>query len=204
MAQTVIQAFHVKRRLFRVIVLTLFLLAAAACGAWFLYMRFVKPDPNRYDEIINRSASKYCIDPCLLKAVIWRESAFDKDATGGKGEVGLMQIMPGKKGAVLDWSDSHGVPHPPRGVLFDPELNIEIGAWYLSKELRKWNSYKYLERLALCGYNAGPGNAEKWKPASTEADFKENIKFRSTKSYVGAIMKKCEEYRKNRRDALHD
>lgn len=198
MAQTVIQAFQGRRRLFGTTVLLAVILMAGLAGAWFAYKKLFRPDSTRYDEIIYGRAAKYCIDPCLLKAVIWKESGFNRNAAGGKGEVGLMQIMPGS--AVQDWSNSHGVPHPPRGVLFDPELNVEIGAWYLSQELKKWSSYKETERLALCGYNAGPGNAKKWKPASLEADFKDNIKFRSTKLYVDLIMKKCEEYRKNRKD----
>jgi len=198
MAQTVIQAFQVKRRLFRTIVLLIVILAAVLAGSWFLYKKLQESKAGLYDEIIYGAASKYCVDPCLLKAVIWKESAFDRNAAGGKGEIGLMQIKP--DGAVTDWANSHGVPMLSRGVFSDPALNIEIGAWYLSKELRKWSSYKDVERLALCGYNAGPGNAEKWKPASVDADFKNNIKFRSTRIYVDAIIKKCEEYRKKRKE----
>ena len=176
-------------------------LSAGLLGALLLYRKISESKATRYDELIYGRASKYCIDPCLLKAVIWKESAFDKNAAGGKGEIGLMQIMPGKNGAVKDWVDSHGVPLPPRGVLSDPELNIEIGAWYLSKALRTWRGYKDAELLALCEYNAGPQRAKDWKPISADADFKDNIRFKSTKNYVGSIIKKCEEYRKNRKDA---
>ena len=53
------------------------------------YARF-----SRYDELIVKAGQRNNVDPCLIKAVIWKESRFDKRARGLKGEVGLMQIMP--------------------------------------------------------------------------------------------------------------
>ena len=93
------------------------------------YARF-----SRYDELIVKAARRNGVDPCLIKAVIWKESRFDKRARGLKGEVGLMQIMPDL--AAADWARVKGFRTPSRGALFDPELNIEIGSWYLSRALR--------------------------------------------------------------------
>ena len=52
--------------------------------------------------MIEQAGLRNGVDPCLLKAVIWRESRFDRTAIGSKGEVGLMQVMP--KYAGLEWA----------------------------------------------------------------------------------------------------
>ncbi|OGV31588.1 MAG: hypothetical protein A2020_15140 [Lentisphaerae bacterium GWF2_45_14] len=199
MVQGVIQALPAKKRVVKTIVVIIVVFSAAILAAVLIYLKRLESRACKYDDVIYDSASRHCIDPCLLKALIWKESTFNRNAAGGKGEVGLMQIMPGKNGAVKDWSDNHGIQLPPAGTLFDPGLNIEIGSWYLGKALRKWKEYKHAEALALCEYNAGPQRAKDWKPISTDAEFEENIKFRSTKLYVKAIIKKCEEYRKERK-----
>lgn len=57
---------------------------------------------TKYDKMIEQAGLRNGVDPCLLKAVIWRESRFDRTAIGSKGEVGLMQVMP--KYAGLEWA----------------------------------------------------------------------------------------------------
>jgi len=52
-------------------------------------------DPRLYEEHIQRAASRYEMDPLLIKAVIKAESNFDCQAVSSKGAKGLMQLMPG-------------------------------------------------------------------------------------------------------------
>ena len=110
----------------------LLVLTAVLSLTWFLgkmtYQYFSRK--NAYDPIIREAARKYCIDSCLLKAVIWKESKFKQNARGGKGEVGLMQIRPTT--AAKEWTDVNHIDIPGEGILFYPRINIEIGAWYLS------------------------------------------------------------------------
>lgn len=152
---------------------------------------------NRYDKIIRNVAKRYCIDSRLLKAVIWRESRFNSDARGNKGEIGLMQLM--RKASVQDWANYYNVELPCEGVLYNPELNIEIGAWYLSRALRKWQDFGHAEELALCEYNAGRKMADKWKPDNKSEDMTDRIKIDSTRDYVEKIMEKYSEYRNKKR-----
>lgn len=147
---------------------------------------------NRYDKIIRNTARRYCIDSRLLKAVIWRESRFNSDARGNKGEIGLMQLI--RKASVQDWANYCNIELPCEGVLFNPELNIEIGAWYLSRALRKWQEFGHAEELALCEYNAGRKMADKWKPDNKSEDMIDRIKIDSTRDYVETIMGKYSEY----------
>lgn len=155
--------------------------------AWLVFARY-----SMWDRSIEDAARRNNVDPRLVKAVIWRESRFRPDASGLAGEVGLMQIRP--QGAVADWARVNGVEAPCRGALFTPELNIEIGSWYLGKALRKWSGYKECFELALCEYNAGAKRAEAWRPLSPDESVKDRINISSTLAYVNSIMVKYGEY----------
>lgn len=147
-----------------------------------------------YDGIIEAAARRHGIDGRLLRAVIWQESRFDRDSRGRKGEVGLMQIMPGDGGAVKDWTGHHQVDLRCDGLLFNPVLNVEIGAWYLARALRRWSEYDGRVELALCEYNAGPSRARLWKPVTYDGKVFDRIGYRSTQGYVRSIMDKYAEY----------
>lgn len=132
------------------------------------------PSIAYYDSFIQIAGARHNIDPALIKAVIWRESRFDHTAFGSKGEVGLMQIMPGKKSAAADWSIHFSRDLPSEEDLLDPAMNVDIGAWYLGRALSRYRGFKDAVALALCEYNAGPDRAEEWCPDSPE----ESIGFR--------------------------
>ena len=78
--------------------LVLFALAAVliTLGVWKMVTVFSAYNNRyvKYDAMIVDAGIRNGVDPNLLKAVIWRESRFDRTAIGSKGEVGLMQIMP--------------------------------------------------------------------------------------------------------------
>src|SRR5580704_11799641 len=50
---------------------------------------------RRFDKLIIASGAKYGVDPCLVKAVMRRESKFDPFVYGSHGEIGLMQVTVG-------------------------------------------------------------------------------------------------------------
>ena len=84
------------------------------------------------------------LDPNLVRAVIYVESAGDKNAVSNKGAEGLMQLMPGTASDI-------GVSNS-----FDPAQNIYGGTRYLGTMLKR---FKRVD-LALWGYNAGPGSVK--------------------------------------------
>lgn len=153
-------------------------------------------DENRYDAEIAKAAEKYNVDSRFVKAIIYQESKFDARARGAHGEVGLMQIMP--NGAAVDWARYYKKDKLRKGLLFDPQLNIEIGTWYLARALKRWQKYKYSKELALCQYNAGGKRANAWKPENYDGTVLERIKIKSTHAYVKAIMKKYRDYCKDK------
>ena len=112
------------------------------------YARF-----SRYDELIVKAGQRNNVDPCLIKAVIWKESRFDKRARGLKGEVGLMQIMP----SVARQFDV------PTEQVSNPETNIWLANKLMSKIM---NTLRFPEgtpekdrmSIILASYNSGIGH----------------------------------------------
>jgi soluble lytic murein transglycosylase-like protein len=95
---------------------------------------------SKYDPIIERYASRYGVDPTLVRAVIQVESDFNANIVSHKGARGLMQLMPAT-------AKRFGVTN-----IHDPEQNIHGGVRFLAYLQRLFNDD--LSRI-FAGYNAG-------------------------------------------------
>jgi soluble lytic murein transglycosylase len=147
----------------------------------------------RFDKIIGAAAEKHGVPPALIKAVIWKESRFNPDARGTKGEFGLMQIM---ELTGLEWAGAHRMPLG-EGMLLRPDLNVDCGTWYLRKLLARYRHTDNPIPYALADYNAGRSNALKWMQGSARtnsAAFIEQIGFPSTQRYVRDVMGRLRKY----------
>ncbi len=118
---------------------------------------------ERYEPIINRAASRYDLDPELIRAVILQESGGDTTAVSPKGAKGLMQLMDGT-------ADELGVKNP-----FDPQENIFGGSKYLKEQLARWGGD--LDK-ALASYNAGPTAVRRYGGVPP---------FKETKDYIARV-----------------
>jgi soluble lytic murein transglycosylase-like protein len=122
---------------------------------------------NNYLRLLaTQAALKYRIDQRLFHALIKHESAWNPRAISRAGARGLTQIMPltGKIYCGLE-----------RDVLFDPKMNLECGAFYFSKLLRRFNNVK----LALAAYNSGETRVAKLGRVP---------RIRETQRYVRRVM----------------
>ena len=146
-----------------------------------------------FASLIEETAARHGLQPALVKAVVWRESLYDPRCRGKQGEIGLMQLM---DGAVRDWAKANGQPVPSRSQLFRPELNLEIGSWYLAKAMSHWQEYTEPEILALAEYNAGFSRVDKmWRPKDKSQKLSpEMISFPGTRDYIILILRKRKEY----------
>ena len=162
-------------------------LAVAAAGVyavraepdWYVRFRY----PLQYESIVRAHADNYGIDPSLLAAVIYTESKFDPDAKSPAGAVGLMQLLPETAQGIADHTG--GGNYRPSD-LYDPELNIRYGAYYLARMARKYRDHPQAMDLALAAYNAGQGNVDRWV-AATPAGAPVRIPFRETRDYLERV-----------------
>jgi len=167
--------------------LMLLLLLMTLAVAMLLYRYSLRQQRmQRFDAEIAEAARRHGISFSLVKAVIMQESRFDPLATGGAGEIGLMQLM---SGAVQDWQRHHRreVAHP--GLLYNPRLNVEIGTWYLARALRTWHEYRDAEVLALAQYNAGGSRAKAWAPPDPRENALSRVSFPGTRQYIINVLK---------------
>jgi soluble lytic murein transglycosylase len=130
--------------------------------------------PLHYEQIVRGHARNYDLDPALLAAVIYQESKFKADARSDSGAIGLMQLLPDTaKGIALHTGGTAFRVDD----LYDPEINVRYGAWYLRHLLRKYGD----ERTALAAYNAGQDNVDRWRRDGGA------IRFSETRAYVDRV-----------------
>jgi soluble lytic murein transglycosylase len=154
---------------------------AAAVGVTFAVLQTSRPAwweriwyPLRYEQIVRGHARNYDLDAALLAAVIYQESKFKADAHSKSGAIGLMQLLPATaEGIALHTGGSAFRLED----LYNPEINIRYGAWYLHNLFQKYRD----ERLVLAAYNAGQGNVDRWR---AEGDA---IAFPETRAYVDRV-----------------
>jgi soluble lytic murein transglycosylase len=139
--------------------------------------------PLKYEHIVRGHARNYSLDPALLAAVIYQESKFSADAKSPSGAIGLMQLLPDTaKGIALHTGGSRFRV----ADLYNPEINIRYGAWYLRHLLRKYGD----ETTALAAYNAGQNNVDRWRRDGR------GIQFAETRAYVERVEELKKIYRR--------
>ena len=165
-------------------------MAAVAFLLWWQSRR-----ENRFDRDIQEVATRYRVPPALVKAIIWRESDFNPSARGGKGEIGLMQLM---DFTAQDWADANRVTHFTHEHVLNPTTNMMAGCHYLARLQKRYGQTDNPYAYTLADYNAGRGNVLKWMKgaaATNSAVFLAQCEFPGTRNYVVAILKRAEGYR---------
>ncbi len=168
---------------------------AAAVGA-FSYLQRTEPPwwarlwyPLRYSQIVRGHAAQYHLQPSLLAAVIEQESKFRANAKSSAGAIGLMQLQPATaKGIAIRTGGTKFTVSD----LYNPELNVRYGAWYLRHLLDRYGD----ERTALAAYNAGQENVDRWRALG------EPVQFPETRAYVSRVERLKKIYRRAYASAL--
>jgi len=112
--------------------------------------------PLRYQDNIKNWCRQYNEDPFLVAAIAMQESGFNPKAVSPVGALGLMQIMPGTAKGI---ASGVGYPNFSTDKLYDPDVSIQFGTWYIHVLKEKYGGNV---TAALAAYNAGSGNADKW------------------------------------------
>ena len=176
--------------------LALLLAALAAAAGAFAYVHQSKPTPYvrvvyplEYEAIVRGHARNYRLDPALLAAVIYHESRFDPRARSSSGAIGLMQLLP---------DTARGIALRTGGTrfrvddLYEPELNVRYGSWYLRHLLDRYGDVA----TALAAYNAGQRNVDRWVSSGS------GIGFGETRRYVRGVLEMRDVYARAYSDEL--
>ncbi len=108
--------------------------------------------PLAYQKEIKKYSAQFGVDKYWIISIMREESHFKQDILSRSNAMSLMQILPstgkwiagklGEKFYKTDW-------------LWEPEVNIRYGTWYLNYLAELFNGDKF---LASAAYNGGQGN----------------------------------------------
>ena len=186
-----------RRRHRRRTLLTIFasaLIVLIALGAWALFGRDrmdLSRYPMTYAPEIRAAAAEFSLDPAYVASVVLAESSFDAEAVSSAGAIGLMQIMP----ATGEWIAGK-LEDEPFDVqrLYQPEVNLRYGCWYLRFLLDRYDGDMY---TASTAYHQGQGRVDQWledPQYSQDGRTLTAISSAVTDTYVNRIMESYAHY----------
>ena len=156
--------------------------------------------PILYTNFIKEYSNQFNVDPYLVASIINVESSYDKKAISNKEARGLMQISK----TTGQWaSEELLIENFNLELLFQPEINIMIGSWYLNKLSEEFNGNT---QLILAAYNGGSGNVRKWlndKEYCEDGVYLKKIPFKETEDYVVKVLGNYDIYKKLYKDQFN-
>ncbi|MCG6539030.1 transglycosylase SLT domain-containing protein [Pseudomonas sp. KSR10] len=141
--------------------------------------------PMAHRNSLVKAAKAREIHPSWVFAITRQESAFMADARSHVGATGLMQLMPA---TAKETARRFGIPLSSPQQVLNPDVNIQLGAAYLSQI---YGQFKGNRVLASAAYNAGPGRVRQWLKNAEHLPFDvwvENIPFDETRQYVQNVL----------------
>nr|WP_298109296.1 transglycosylase SLT domain-containing protein [uncultured Pseudomonas sp.] len=141
--------------------------------------------PMAHRDPLTREAKKRGLHSSWVFAITRQESAFMADAKSHAGAMGLMQLMPA---TAKETAKRFGIPLSSPQLAYRPEVNIQLGAAYLSQIYGQFNGNRV---LASAAYNAGPGRVRQWLRGADHLAYDvwiENIPFDETRQYVQNVL----------------
>jgi len=148
--------------------------------------------PLPFRDTVEQHAQLRSLDPYIVAGLIRQESEFNPKVISYANAYGLTQIMPATG---RDLSRRLGIKGYTTRSLFLPEVNIQLGAFYLRMLLNSLNNHV---EATLASYNAGKSRADKWlgwERYREPAEFIETIPFTQTRDYVQSVIRNANIYR---------
>lgn len=156
------------------------------------WRQFLLGYPRGFEEVLDPIARGFGLDPLLLTALVREESAFNPVIESWANAVGLGQII---LPTARRLARSLRIRNFSREMLFDPEVNLKLGAKYLANLLRR---FRGATALAIAAYNAGELAVERWLRERGGLDlgrFVEAIPYEQTRLYTQRVLQSYAVYR---------
>jgi len=158
--------------------------AIIVCAAVLFFTGLGALYPVKYLDIIDETSAEFGLEPAFICAVIHAESRFRRDAVSAKGAAGLMQVME----ATAEWAASElKLNDFDISDIFEPEINILIGCWYLNRLTKQFGDET---DVVLAAYNAGSGNVSNWLESpqySGDGKTLSHVPFGETRGYIQKV-----------------
>ena len=141
--------------------------------------------PMAHQRNFETEAKVRNINSSWMFAITRQESAFMIQAKSHVGAMGLMQLMPA---TAKETAQRYGIPMATPRSAVNPNINIQLGAAYLSQVLGQFDGNRV---LASAAYNAGPGRVRQWLRDAKHLPYDvwvESIPFDETRSYVQNVL----------------
>jgi soluble lytic murein transglycosylase len=151
--------------------------------------------PLMFADHISHYSGVYELDPALVSAIILSESSFDPIAESRLGARGLMQLMPDTAEWVAHKLDEDDETYT-FDKLYDPEVAIRYGCWYLGYLSRRFSGDA---TKIICAYHAGQGNVNAWlknPKYSKDGVTLDTIPYENTATYCSRVLRSRDVYRK--------
>ncbi len=146
--------------------------------------------PVPYQTETEAAARAQDLDPAWVYGLIRQESRFISEIRSSANAAGLMQLMPN----TAKWvATKMGMTRFKPQNVTDVQTNVQMGTYYLAYWANNFNGNAV---LTTAGYNAGPGNARKWR-ADRDLDptiYIETIPFSETRDYVKKVLSNASHY----------
>ncbi|MES2803864.1 MAG: lytic transglycosylase domain-containing protein [Bdellovibrionota bacterium] len=144
--------------------------------------------PRLYQSEIKEMAAITGLPASLIFSIMRQESAFNMNSRSPANAYGLMQVIPP---LAKHLARKHKVDYKKPEDLFNPQINIKIGSFELSEQVKK---QKDQYALVAAAYNAGPSAVSRWlknrfRPKFDIVDFVEEIPYDETRLYVKIIAR---------------
>ena len=155
------------------------------------YQDFKKQQyPLPYYDIVEKYSAQFDIPKEMVYAIMRTESSFDPNAVSHANAKGLMQLTDD----TLDWITRYHLKTEGEIDIFDPEINIMVGTYYLRYAYDRYENWD----TVYASYNAGIGRVDSWLKDSR---FSEDgitlyyIPYKETREYVIKINDALDKYR---------
>ena len=141
--------------------------------------------PLYYTDLLQKHTTRYEIDPLFVAAMIREESRYNADIVSYAGAIGLMQIMPATG---RELAGRLKIPRFNTKMLYNPDINIQMGSWYMKSLM---NQFDNNHALVAGAYNGGPGRMRRWIQAKQIVDldeFIEDIGIDQTRRHIKKVI----------------
>jgi soluble lytic murein transglycosylase len=146
--------------------------------------------PQAYREYVERYRELGGSPEYYLQSIMRKESGFDPHIVSYADARGLLQMIPPTTRRVARELD---IPYT-TDLLYQPESNIRVGAWYIGRLLSK---FKGQIPLGAGSYNSGPRPVMRWIDKNGDRpidELVELVSYRQTREYMKKVTETYARY----------